>query len=118
MSSAQQEVAIGEGANGGTIAVAKGSVVALKLPAVPGTGYVWTISRNDPAVLEPIGQSAFEPVGNGEGEDKKRLGKPAHQVFRFTAKAPGTADLRLLYKRPWEAKAEPQKRFRVRLTVR
>lgn len=115
-SSSAHDVVIGEPADGKTIAVARGKVLVVRLPAIPGTGYAWTPSVDAPGVLEQLGPSTYERAPEGEGEP--RVGQQELQVFRFRAGAPGAARLELAYARPWEKGVDPLRRFRVTVTVR
>ncbi len=115
-SSSAHDVVIGEPADGKTVAVARGKVLVVRLPAIPGTGYAWTPSVDAPGVVEQLGPSTFERAPEGDGE--RRVGQPELQVFWFRAGAPGTARLELAYARAWEEGVEPLRRFRVTVTVR
>lgn len=114
--SSADDVVIGEPADGKTVAVARGKVLVVRLPAIPGTGYTWTPSVDAPGVLEQLGPSTYERVAEGDAEG--RVGQPELQVFWFRANAPGAARLELAYARVWEEGVEPLRRFRVTVTVR
>ncbi len=115
-SSSADDVVIGEPADGKTVAIARGKVLVVRLPAIPGTGYAWTPSVDAPAVLEQLGPSTYERAPEGDGE--RRVGQQELQVFWFRANAPGAARLQLAYARAWEEGVEPLRRFRVTVTVR
>lgn len=112
--SSPAEVVISETDDGTTVPVEAGARVTMRLPAVPGTGHAWTLVRGAPELLEQLGESTFEPLGDGEGAP--RVGGPAHQVFRFAAKGAGAADLELVYRAP--GAVEATRRFRVRVVIR
>jgi len=101
---------IGEDRNGQEISVPAGVVFAVELASASGGGYLWSVARADPAVLEPLGAETV-PAG-----DPRVLGAPSRQRFLFRARAPGAADLVLALARSWET-GEPRRRFAVRVVV-
>jgi inhibitor of cysteine peptidase len=116
MQAALDNIIITEKNNGGQVKIAPGYILILKLEAIPGTGYGWQIAQNDPDLLEPLGESVFEPI---VGDAKKELlGGPEYQVFRFKAQRSGTTILELNYKRAWEKEVAPLKSFRITVQIR
>jgi predicted secreted protein len=102
--------------NGGTVQVALGDTITLRLEAIPGTGYAWKVVRNEPGLLKLMGESFFEPIGR-DAKKEPRVGAPENQVFRFTAQNRGTNTLELHYVRGWEEKKEPLKTMRVTVII-
>jgi inhibitor of cysteine peptidase len=88
-----------------------GQRVLIQLPENPTTGYQWQIEAFDPGVLSASG-SDFAAASGG------RLGGGGLRTFVFTALAPGGTPVRLVYRRPWEPKAQAGEAFEVRIHVR
>jgi len=87
-----------------------GQRVLIQLPENPTTGYQWHIDAFDPQVLAAAG-SDFAASSGG------RLGGGGLRTFVFTALAPGSSRVRLVYRRPWEPKAQAGEAFEVRIQV-
>ena len=98
--------------NGTQVQVTHGNIVTVRLEAIPGTGYSWQITENNPVLLKPLGKSEYE-------ESKSELiGGIEHQIFRFKAVSPGTSLLKLLYYRAWEKGKAPEKSFQITVEIR
>lgn len=80
--------------NGQTVSIAKGETLTVKLAGNPTTGYQWTVAQNDADFLQPQ-DPIYEP-------DSSAIGSGGTYFFRFTALKPGTASLRMTYRRSWE----------------
>ena len=82
------------------------------LKSNPSTGYDWYTS---PSYLENIineKSSDFKP------DNKKQLcGAGGKRIFTFMALKPGTTDLVLEYKRPWEKNKAPEKTLYFKVVV-
>ena len=115
MQDTSDTIIITERDNNGQVEIVLGAILVLKLEAIPGTGYSWQVMRNDPALLNPLGESIFEP--KAADPQKGALGAPAYQTFRFKAQSSGTRVLELQYKRGWEEKALPMKTFRITVRI-
>jgi predicted secreted protein len=98
----------------GKVTVAKGGTLQVKLKFTSGTGFTWVVGEVDKKVLEEKGKPKTEGI---KGE-KPRPGGPRVQVFTFTAKSAGETKLVMYYKRPFEKKKEPAKKFTVTVTVK
>jgi inhibitor of cysteine peptidase len=98
--------------NGHEVSIARGSTLILRLEAQPGTGYAWRIAQNDPDHLKAQGESVFEQPDGGQA------GGTEYQVFRFTAKASGTTELKLDYARAWEKGVAPVKTYSIKVNIR
>jgi predicted secreted protein len=110
-----EELTLTEKDGGRRIETTVGSVLTLKLPATPGSGYSWVIDQLDAQRTKELGPSAFEPISRKPGTS---MGGPALQVFRFEAREVGRSKLVLHYRRPWEKTVPPLKTFTVELDVR
>jgi inhibitor of cysteine peptidase len=100
---------LGAGDNGLTFVLSPGDLVDIRLEANPSTGYDWQVIELDESVLRKAG-GRFEP-------ESALLGAPGVTVSRFEAVRSGSARLRMVYARPWEAEYETEGVFEVRLIV-
>lgn len=98
--------------SGKRIALAPGAELEVSLNATSGTGYLWQIAGNDPAVLKPRG------LGNFEIPKDAAPGAMGTQVFHFDAQTPGSAKLAMVYVRPWEKNVAPVRTWSIAVSVR
>ncbi len=75
------------------------------------TGYQWQIVSVDGNVLKETAKPDFK-LSSG------LLGAGGRKTFHFKAASAGKTELRLAYRRPWEANVPPVKTFAARITVR
>jgi inhibitor of cysteine peptidase len=109
--SAQREVAVSAENNGGTITLAPGDDLTVTLDGNPTTGYLWEVSgKLDATVLKSQGEPAFQVESGLEGAG-------GLQTNRFEAVGPGQVKLTMVYHRPWEKNAKPDKTFVVTVNV-
>jgi inhibitor of cysteine peptidase len=94
--------------DGGQIDLKDGDEIELVLPGNPSTGYEWVVI-DAPSILEEVGEAEFLP-------ESDLIGAGGEFHFRFVATAPGTAQLRLVYERPFE-EVEPVDAFEIEVTV-
>jgi inhibitor of cysteine peptidase len=93
----QNFIQIDQNNTGEKVTIAKDEVLEIKLPSTPSTGYGWYLRNANLDILEQVGDWDFisddlnEPVGSA-----------GTQITRFVGKASGTANLELVYIRPWE----------------
>lgn len=85
-----------EAAEGKTLVLEKGGLIALKLDGNPSTGYSWQMSCPSSAV-STVGRS-FTIIN----EEKERVGTPGVELIFLAAQTPGTYDIKMEYKRTWE----------------
>ena len=105
--SAAQCTTVTDADDGGRILIKLRDVLAVRLKAVPGTGYAWHLVRNDPKFLKPLGEPTYEQ------SESRLLGGVEFQIFRFRALARGTNVLELHYDRAWEKKWIPLKTYHI-----
>ncbi|MGH8026759.1 MAG: protease inhibitor I42 family protein [Pseudoxanthomonas sp.] len=79
-----------------------GQLLAIELDSNASTGYAWEIVEDGRPVLEPApvpasAKPAVTPMPGAGGTSR----------WRFRAAQPGTATLRLVYRRAWEKDVEP-----------
>ncbi len=96
--------------NGSEIFLTQGERVSVRLPSSPATGFGWTVARNAPSVLQPIGDPRFEPPG------KAIPGAGGYQVFEFRVVAGGASALSLVYRRPFEKDQPPARTWSIFLS--
>lgn len=94
--------------DGTQVALSTGEEIELVLPGNPSTGYVWVLTEA-PSILEEVGETEFLP-------ESDLIGAPGEFHFRFVATATGTAQLLLVYERPFE-EVEPVDAFEIEVTV-
>ncbi len=102
-----RELAITESADGGSVELRDGQILAITLRANPSTGYSWQVERADESILREVGEPEFQA-------DSRLLGAPGVLTLRFQARTPGITELRLVYRRPWE-NAEPAQTFSLQI---
>lgn len=90
---------LGAKESGKAFVVKPGAVLEVRLSAQLGTGYSWHVTAPAASILVQEGEPKTEPTPDGA---KPMPGGPEIQVFRFTAKAAGKADLKLKYARGFE----------------
>ena len=95
---------------GSDLTVPVGTRLLVTLSGNASTGYEWEITDLDTAVLENTGTTSRSSCAipmPGCGEIK---------TWTFTALAPGSTSLRMIYHRPWEDE-EPTRTFELTVTV-
>jgi predicted secreted protein len=90
-----------------------GSILELKLEAVPGSGFQWLqkepsqmLQLLDPDSLKFTRPESSEPTPGSSG----------HQVLHFKVIKEGTGTLRLEYKRTWESELMNQCELKIEVT--
>jgi inhibitor of cysteine peptidase len=106
-----QEMALSSRDNGRQIQIGQGQTLAISLPGNPSTGYLWQVDTVDDQVLAQTKAMTFTPAS-------EEVGASGLQTFHFQAIRSGEILLRLVYRRPWEKKAEPLKAFSIQVSVR
>jgi inhibitor of cysteine peptidase len=79
---------------GSIIETYRGDVIELRLGENLTTGYRWEV-KTEGSVVELIGSTYVEAPG-------KALGRGGTRVLRFVAKSPGSQEIRLRLRRPWD----------------
>ena len=82
----------------------------VSLKGNPTTGYTWSISKIDSALLRQIGDVEYKP-------ESPKMGAPGQQIFRFLCLDTGSSELRLIYHRPWEKNTVPIDSFAVTVVI-
>jgi len=92
--------------DGRTVEVTAGSVLTVRLPENPGTGYRWVV--DSAAGMEPVGDR-FEDAGG--------VGSTGTRELQFRAARAGSFDLRMKRWREWEGDRSVDRRFAVKIRV-
>lgn len=101
--------------NGQSVEVHVGQRFAVELVGVPTAGYLWAPAKTPPFIA---------PVGEAGGNTTTAQSQPGFtggnhwEVFVFTATAPGSGDLVLEQRRPWETNEPASDTFRVTIVAR
>ena len=74
-----------------------GEIFSVELDSVPGAGYQWDADVAEPGV--ELVEKQVTPA------DNTSIGGSSKEVFKFKSTAAGDAELRFVYKRPWENSA-------------
>jgi inhibitor of cysteine peptidase len=100
---------------GQTVEVPVNQRFAVELVGVPTAGYVWA-----PAQMPPFLTRAGEAGGNtiAEQNEPGYAGGSHWEVLMFAATGPGTGELVLEQRRPWETNRPPADTFRVTIVAR
>lgn len=76
-----------------------GSIVELKLEAIPGSGYQWLLTDSS-QLLQQLEADSLKFI---KPETKEPMpGQPGHQILHFKAMKKGEEMIHLIYKRTWE----------------
>jgi len=99
--------------NGSSVSLSKGEKLEIKLDSNITTGYSWKLSENmDTSVAALVSSEYIE-----SGKDKEMVGTGGIETFIFEAINAGQAEIILEYERPWEENTEPEKVFKLKVTV-
>jgi len=82
--------------NGTAVAVQQGRPIAVILAGNPTTGYQWSLESVSGTSIVAVGEGSY--VANSGGG----VGGGGRYTFSFEAKAVGSSDVKLIYKRSWE----------------
>jgi inhibitor of cysteine peptidase len=105
-------ITITDADNGKTIDVLRFRTIKLSLESNPTTGYNWKlVSPTDRRVLRLYYSKYIRTP-------TKLVGSGGHEEWKFRAIAPGTAEVKTIYIRPWEGQTPPVKTFAVTIRVR
>ncbi len=102
-----------EADDGRTVTIAKGQNVVLKLQANPSTGYRWKVVATDRTFGYP---ASTRFVKNGDAAGASGVERMTWKTSGPLAMA-GTHEVKLEYRRPWEADSSPAKTFAFKVTI-
>lgn len=100
---------------GQTVEVGVNQRFAVELVGVPTAGYIWA-----PAQMPAFVQRAGEASGNtSQAQSQPGFTGGNHwEVTMFVATAPGTGEIVMEQRRPWESTEPPNNTFRVTIVAR
>ncbi len=97
--------------SGSTIQLREGERIIVKLPGNLTTGYSWEVEQMEAALLAQVGEREYD-------RDSKLIGAGEINTFTFEATGQGQSLLRLIYHRPFEPDAAPEKVFELTVVVK
>ena len=109
---APAEVRVTSGEAGKEVKAKVGETVVIELDGNATTGYTWS-------EMPGLNESVLESKGN-EYVARQRpgmVGGGGKAYFRYLVKAPGTAEIKLGYARPWEKENPPARLFNVKIVA-
>jgi predicted secreted protein len=95
--------------NNAELNVHVGDKLIVRLEAIPGAGFSWSVIGDVGGVLSQSGEPVFERSG------ERLMGGVEQQVFTFQVKSKGVLKLQLEYRRPWEKAGAANKSFSIRV---
>ncbi len=101
-------------ADAGTQVLDVGGFLDIALPANASTGYGWELVETGAPVLR---QTTPPPSAHDGPATPPMPGAGGTARWRFVAERPGTAEVRLVYRRAWEKDVPPAREARYRVTV-
>lgn len=101
--------------NGQTIEVAVNQRFAVELVGVPTAGYVWQLAQV-PDFITRAGEAGGNTIP--EQSQPGYAGGNHWEVLMFSATTPGTGELVIEQRRPWETGEPATQTFRVTITAR
>lgn len=105
-----------EADQGQTIELRTGEQLQIALSGNPSTGYNWEVTAFDPAILQSVGDIAFEQTP--QHTRRPIVGAGGTLIATFAAVAAGTTTVELCYRRPWEPRNPADQAFAVVVVVR
>jgi inhibitor of cysteine peptidase len=107
-------VQVDERFNGRQVELRVGDTLQISLSENASTGFQWTIPAESAQKLEKVLHEHTSSVEGAGGPP----GKPGVRHFQFEAFAPGTVELELQYRRPWETGPPAGRSFNLQVSVR
>ncbi|MFH0771519.1 MAG: protease inhibitor I42 family protein [Candidatus Omnitrophota bacterium] len=111
ISNAKCGIKLTEQDDGCIVRMGIGGKLDLVLAGNPTTGYGWETTSLDSAIVREIGGHEFKP-------DNKAIGSGGRVTLHFEGVGAGRAQLKLVYRRPWEKDVEPLDVFEITVVVR
>lgn len=102
-------------ADGSTQQLKAGQVMSISLESNPSTGYSWSATSSDPAVMMQMGEPEMqEPTASATPV----VGAPGMATLYFQAVKSGAATITLNYQRSWEQGVTPEKTITIMVEVK
>jgi len=89
-----------------------GDEFVLTLESNPSTGYLWRLAEKPDENTVKLVSSEYRAT-----PDTNRVGAGGNEVWTFLATGKGTAEINLIYVRPWEKDKPPTRTARVMIVV-
>jgi inhibitor of cysteine peptidase len=105
-----KSVKVTEEDDGNTVDLDIGDRLEITLDSNPTTGYQWETIGDISSHLRQLGESSYEPSGEGIGSGGKT-------VFIFEAIGAGQTRLELVYRQPFDKETPPTKTFDLTVIV-
>ena len=104
------EIVVTQSDPGKTVDARPGDVIVVSIAENLTTGYGWEVTCGEGAVLALKASSYSEPAGTAMGRGGTRL-------LRFAALAPGSQEIRLHLRRPWDPPGKAIGQFGITVRV-
>ena len=98
--------------NGEKITLFAGQELVIQLVGNPTTGYTWEAKNLDASMFKQIGDATFS------SSNPDLVGSDGSITLSFRVLKTGTANLTLVYHRPWETNVEPVDTFSITAMVK
>ena len=98
--------------NGEKITLFAGQELVIQLVGNPTTGYTWEAKDLDASMFKQIGDATFS------SSNPDLVGSDGSITLSFRVLKTGTANLTLVYHRPWETNVEPVDTFSITAMVK
>ena len=99
---------VGETSNGKQIDLPVGETLEVSLSENKTTGFQWILESSSKGVLSLV---------SDELEPGRLIGEPGIHHWLFRPERAGSDRIELSYKRPWEEKEKPQRKFMLSVRV-
>jgi inhibitor of cysteine peptidase len=109
------EVQLTDADAGRAIKLANGGQLIISLTSNPSTGFGWSVQ---PPATDKLELQGGAPHYVPPSSTTNLVGAPGTEVFTFVAKATGTAQLTLMYRRPFDVGVAPAKTFTVMVDIK
>ncbi|PKQ19548.1 MAG: peptidase inhibitor I42 [Actinobacteria bacterium HGW-Actinobacteria-6] len=107
-----QLIVLTEDDTGGVIEIVAGQQLSVRLPSNGTTGFGWVVADSGP--LTQSGEAIYEEPQAQPG----LVGAGGTETFTFSSSAPGSGQLKLEYRRPWEKDVPAEQTWDVTVTVK
>jgi predicted secreted protein len=97
------------------VSVKPGATLHMRLPALPGAGYVWRLKSADQSVAVLLESRVLSSARPKDGPPL--AGAPAEQLFVLKAETAGQTEAVFVYGRPWEADKPPARTATLSITI-
>ena len=105
------EISVTRQDQGNVFEARQDDMIVFRLEENLTTGYGWEVETAEVSVVKFIESTYFEATGMAIGHDGTR-------VLRFVARSPGSQDIRLRLRRPWDPPEKAPEHLKVTILVR